>query len=251
MSKKQQERDRRPSAASRRRRQVECVGDRTVTFGRYLTGEVPLDPRVRLPGRKELRRAIEAVPERMDWDWARDRLVPVFERPGFEPIPSDPRLLTVVPPAVTIGFGIDLGPALAKVSERLCDQWECSLEQIQAVAFENLRRPTGTLDGKAVERANFGGHLIRVMRLPDGCSSSILLVQDELMRIFGDQDQVFTAPARSLLLSFPMTTPARVVGEITVDLEEMDPHPLLMDPFVLQEGTLVWEGTIVEEQMLD
>lgn len=203
-----------------------------------------------MPGRRELRRAIKQIPDRLDWDWARDRLVPAFERPGFEPNPLDPRLLTVVPPGVTIGFGIDLGPALAKVSEQMSSQWESSLEQIQEAAFEHLRATTASLDAKAVEKANFGGHLIRVMRLPDGWASSILLVQDELMRIFGDHDQVFTAPARSVLFSFPIRTPSRAVAEITIDLEEIDPHPLLLDPFVLTNGTLLWEGSLGEDDML-
>lgn len=56
------------------------------------------------------------------------------------------------------------------------------------------------------------------------------------------QDQIFTTPARNMLLSFDASIPTRAIGEITVGLEELDPHPLLLDPFTLRGGVLSWDG---------
>jgi hypothetical protein len=64
----------------------------------------------------------------------------------------------------------------------------------------------------------------------------------ELTRIFGVRDAIFTVPARNSLLAFGPATPARAVADVTISLEAMDPHPLLLEPFVMEGGELRWEG---------
>jgi hypothetical protein len=32
------------------------------------------------------------------------------------------------------------------------------------------------------------------------------------------------------------------VADVTTSLEAMDPHPLLLEPFVMEAGELRWEG---------
>ena len=87
------------------------------------------------------------------------------------------------------------------------------------------------------------GHFFRVLGRPDGWASSIVLAGEiELARIFGAGDAIFTAPARSSLLAFAPATPARVVAEVTFQLESVDPHPLGLDPFVMEDGVLRWQG---------
>ena len=51
-----------------------------------------------------------------DWDDVADDVLPIFERArpfGFE---VDPPAQAIVPPGVTVGFGVDLGLAFARVS---------------------------------------------------------------------------------------------------------------------------------------
>ncbi|MEO6294762.1 MAG: hypothetical protein ABIP01_01100 [Candidatus Limnocylindria bacterium] len=63
---------------------------------------------------------------------------------------------------------------------------------------------------------------------------------------------MFAAPARNMLLSFDATVPAHVIVDMTTALEDMDPHPLLIDPFVLTAGRLTWEGLaldVIDEPM--
>jgi hypothetical protein len=95
----------------------------------------------------------------------------------------------------------------------------------------------------ALQHVVHHGHLVRCLPEPGGwASSAILAGTDQLTRIFGPQDQVFTVPARNMLLSFDASTPNNVIADLTVLLEGSDPHPLMLDPFYLVDGELQWEG---------
>jgi hypothetical protein len=69
-------------------------------------------------------------------------------------------------------------------------------------------------------------------------------------RIFGSQDQTFIVPARTVLISLDARTPMDVVAQLAINLEEIDPHPLYLDPFVLADGRLAWTGLESLEEAL-
>ena len=84
--------------------------------------------------------------------------------------------------------------------------------------------------------------IVRALATPEGCATSVLLVPDALRRIFGDGDQIFTAPSRGLLLAFPIETPTESIDLLTEEAQRLDPHPLLLAPFRLSTGRLTWDG---------
>lgn len=202
-----------------------------------------------MPTERQIRRALASIPDDITWEWARPRLVPLFERSGAEGTSGDPTINAVAPVGVAIGFGIEIGPMFARVTQSKAERWEASVEQIETAAFEHLDRVTRTLTRRDLQHAVHNGHMLRVLPKPHGWASSVILAGEEtLMRIFGGQDQVFTVPARNALLAFDSQVPARVVAEVTIGLEELDPHPLLLDPFVLSDGRLSWEGTAADDE---
>jgi hypothetical protein len=73
-------------------------------------------------------------------------------------------------------------------------------------------------------------------------ASSLLLVPDELTRVFGAHDQVILAPGNGLLLSLPTDMPSDAIANIAVDMEMAERWPLFLDPFVLLDGVLGWGG---------
>src|SRR5690606_37841869 len=124
-----------------------------------------------------------------------------------------------------------------------------SVEQIERAAFANLARAAATITPGDLQTVVHQGHLFRALGTPPGWASSIILAgSDELTRIFGTRNAFFTAPTRGSLIAFGPATPSRVVVGVTVELESMDPHPLLLDPFALIDGELHWQG---EEYSLD
>ncbi|HVM24204.1 MAG TPA: hypothetical protein VM253_02255 [Candidatus Limnocylindrales bacterium] len=217
------------------------AGDRTMTFvtdrgGGELDG-------IELPSMEEIEAALDTVPEELDWDWASGRLFPLFERGYGEGVTGDPMVNTVSHLGVGIGYGIDFGPVIGRVTRSMARRWEASVQQIEQAAFTHLAEVVAGIGAIDLQPTVHRGHFFRGLGKPDGWASSVILAGEaELVRIFGSRDVLFTVPARNSLLAFGPATPTRAVVEVTLQLESMDPHPLQLDPFVMEDGILRWEG---------
>lgn len=144
---------------------------------------------------------------------------------------------------VGIGFGIDFGPLIGRVTHSMAQRWETSVAQIERAAFAHLADVVSGIGGSDLQSVVHQGHLFRVLGKPAGWASSVILApESEVVRIFGTRDATFTAPARNCLLAFAPGTPMRAVAEITVQFELMDPHSLGLDPFVMDDGAVLWAG---------
>ncbi len=203
------------------------------------------------PSIEEVEAALATVPEHIGWDWAVDRLIPVFERGYAEGVAGDPMVNTATAVGVGIGFGIDLGPVIARVTKSMAERWEASVEQIERAAFAHLAEVVADIGPGHVQPMVIQGHFFRALTHPPGWASSVLLAgETELIRIFGTRDAFFTAPARHSVLAFGLGTPTRVVAAITVECELLEPHPLQLDPFLLEDGVLTWDGA-AQEDLID
>lgn len=204
------------------------------------------------PSVEEIEAALAEMPAELDWEWSRSRLIPVFERGYAEGVTGDPMINTVTPLGVGIGFGIDLGPILARVTRSMGQRWEASVEQIERAAFAHLEQVVAGIGPSDVQPIVLQGHFFRALTVPLGWSSSVILAGErELIRIFGTRDAFFTAPTRHSLLAFGPGTPTRVVVQVTVECELQDPHPLQLDPFVMEDGLLQWEGALQQDAIDD
>lgn len=201
-----------------------------------------------VPSIEEIDAALAGAPEDLPWDWVRSRLVPVFERGYTEGVTGDPMVNTVTRLGVGVGYGIDFGPCIGRVTRSMAQRWEASLEQIEHAAFAHLAEVTAGIGGADLQSVVHQGHFFRALGRPEGWASSVVLAGEaELIRIFGVRDAVFTTPARHCLVAFAPATTPRVIAEITVGLESMEPKPLAMDPFILEDGSLHWDGLTDEE----
>lgn len=192
-----------------------------------------------LKERRAINRAAKRMPQPVPWEWARSRIIPLISGPVIDP-PDLPRVRAVAGPGCAVEFGMDLGGVYLTVDAIVAERWECSPEQLREVSLANLRRRTSLLSPAKLSTGVFSGRMTRLFRQP-GWAASLVLLDDELMRLFGAHDQFIAAPSRSLLLSFPIETPARVVADTIVDLESGEPLPLLFEPFVIRAGRLVWQ----------
>jgi hypothetical protein len=221
------------------------AGDRTMTFVRMPEEEASDGSET--PSFKGVEAALAGVPGKLDWDWVAPRLIPLFERGYGEGVTGDPMVNVETHLGVGIGFGIDFGPAFGRVTRSMAQRWEASVEQIETAAFARLAEVAATVTCRQVQAVVHQGHLFRALGEPGGWASSIVLAgEEELSRIFGAGDLVFTVPSRGQLIAFGPGTPAHAVAQITAMLESLDPNPLLLDPFVMRDGTLAWEGAAQE-----
>jgi hypothetical protein len=218
------------------------IGRMTAVLSDAFRSQEP-GPGETLPSEGELRDALESIPDDLGWEWARPRLTPLFERANADGIVGDPALHTVTPLGVAVGYGIETGPTFLRVSASMAQRWEASLEQIEAAAFEHLALAVGAVGPRHLQHAVHRGHLARCLPEPGGwASSAILAGEEEVRRIFGGHDQVFTVPTRNMLMAFDANVPAHAVGTVTAMIEDNDPHPLMLDAFVMVDGLLSWTG---------
>jgi hypothetical protein len=52
-----------------------------------------------------------------------------------------------------------------------------------------------------------------------------------------------------VLVAFDAQVPMRAVMQVTMGLEELDPHPLMLEPFLLREGHLIRSGTVSDDEL--
>jgi hypothetical protein len=199
---------------------------------------------------RAFRRAANKMPKPVPWDWAKPRLMPLLAQPCID-LPGEERIRVVGRPGCAVEFGIDLGGHFPIVDRVVAERWECSVEQLRDAAMENLARRAGAIAPTAVQHAVMSGRAFRVLQSPAGCASSVLLVSDQVKRLFGGQDQVLAAPGRHTLLSFPIDAPTLALAEIVVDWEQRELAPLFLDPFGLCDGEVIWEGNATTDDLDD
>lgn len=179
------------------------------------------------------------MPKPVPWDWAKPRLVPLLAGPYLD-VDDDPPVRGICDLGCAVVYGIDVGQAFPLVDEHVAERWECSADQIHRIAMANLEARARRLPASTVKGGTLSGRIVRVADRTVGWASSLLLVPDQLMRLFGSADQIFGAPGRSVLISLPLATPSEIVAHIVIDFEMGETWPLMLDPFVLLDGRLYW-----------
>jgi len=135
---------------------------------------------------KTERRAYAAMPKPVPWDWAVPRLMPLLAGPYLDP-PGESLVRAVLPPGVTVTFGIDLGRGvLPFVDSPVAERWECSPFQICAAAVENLERRAAQLETSAVVSGTLSGHIVGVLQRPAWASSVMEFEAKELYPLMLD-----------------------------------------------------------------
>lgn len=184
---------------------------------------------------RRLRAAAKKMPKPVQWDWARPRLMPLLAGPAF-----DLDLVVVKgAPGCAVIFGIECERTYLIVDRPVAQRWETSDAQLAAAAHANLDRRAARLEASAVRSATMAGHIVRVLdSVP--WSTSLLLSPPNVLRLFGRHDQVFAAPRRNTLLSFATDVSTAVAAHTAVDVEVNAAFPLLLDPFLLEDGEVIW-----------
>jgi uncharacterized protein YtpQ (UPF0354 family) len=199
--------------------------------------------------RRAVERAARRMPKPVPWDWAEPRIIPLLSGPSFDqPGESLVRLTSTLGP--TVEFGLDLGTVFLVVDEMVAERWERSAAQLVECGLGNLRRRAERLTSADVTTGVMSGRRVRLLDKRPRWASSMLLDPPTLIRLFGDHDQFLAAPRTDCLVSMPIDTPTRAFAEIAVGLEDKW-NSLWLDPFLLESGELLWEGSLSSEDEHD
>jgi hypothetical protein len=199
---------------------------------------------------RAVQRAAQNMPRPVPWDWAAPRLMPLLARPSFD----DPEAPIVRHPSElgpSVEFGMDLGGLFLIVDQPVADRWECSPAQLMVRATANLRERAGRLPPASVASGVLSGWQIRLIQNQPTWASSLILDLASVTRLFGAHDQLLAAARTDCLISFPVGIPEQIAAAIAVDLERSGEESLFLDPFVLEDGALLWGGNASDEALED
>jgi hypothetical protein len=170
------------------------------------------------------------------WHDVEDEILPIFERARPFAYEIDPPAQAMVPPGVTIGFGVDLGLAFGRISVVHLEGWPIDLPGLTERALRNLRkRARHATDYDLVSDA-VDGVPTTVFQSRDGWASTTILVPEAIERLFGRAPALFVAPSRDLLARLPIDVDLEFATWLTEEFEATDPNALRLEAFEWRDG---------------
>jgi hypothetical protein len=204
---------------------------RTVDLGNGMEGATP----------EAVLRAMGSLPPDLEWPVMAPNVVPILPRRRPMPPAAGEPFRVTLPPGIPTGFGIDIGPAFLVVGRSLMETWPIGPADLVATALDNLRDRMRPVRPRDLLQESIDGVPVRVLQSGVGCASTLVLVPDELQRIFGAGPQLLLAPMRDLLLSLPPDTDRAFAAWLNDEFAMVDPNGLALDAFELDEGELRYE----------
>ncbi|OGO57481.1 MAG: hypothetical protein A2V85_12455 [Chloroflexi bacterium RBG_16_72_14] len=187
-------------------------------------------------------RAMGGLPPDLDWPVLAPNVIPILPRRRAMPDAAGEPFRVTLPPGIPTGFGIDIGPAFLVVGESLLRSWPIGPADLVATALANLRERLRPVRARDLVKQSLDGVPVRVLQSGVGCASALVLVPDELERIFGAGPQCLIAPMRDILISLPPDTDRAFVAWLNDEFSEMDPNGLALDAFVLDADGIRYEA---------
>jgi hypothetical protein len=205
--------------------------------GRHRARRVAVNEFVDQAPLEDVLRALERLPVDLDWTLVAPNVVPLL--PLRRPMPAlgDP-LRVLLPPGIMTGFGIDAGPAVMHVGPEALERWSIDVGELTARALGNVRFRTQRQRPRDVRKERLDGTVVRLLQTGEGVASALLLVADELTRLFGDQPAWFIAPMRDVLIAVDGSADPTFVAWLSAEMAAMDPNALAVDPFRWQDRRL-------------
>jgi hypothetical protein len=195
-------------------------------------------PGVVVPSPAEILEALSGFRGDAPWSELAPDLLPMFERRRPMPRDTPPSLTVVLPPGVTVGFGIDLGPASVRVSRPLIDGWGITVDELTTTALTNLRKRAFASALPPVIREPIAGHPTVAFQSEDGWASALLLAVDALEHVMGAEPRLFIAPMRDLLVGLPPDVDPDLACWLTEEFEALDPNALALEGFLWRDRNL-------------
>lgn len=172
------------------------------------------------------------------WSDLAEDVMPIFERARPFSHEAEPPVHAVVPPGVTVGFGVDAGPAFLRIAAGHLAAWPVDLAGLTAQAVENLGRRARRARPRDVLQDTVRGVPAVVFQSLEGWASTAVLVPEAMERLFGPRPALFVAPSRDLLIGLPHDVDLEFATWLTEEFEATDPNGLRLEAFEWRAGTV-------------
>lgn len=173
-----------------------------------------------------------------DWDDVEGDVMPIFERARPFSYVVDPPAQAIVPPGITVGFGVDLGLAFARISIVHLEDWPVDLAALTERALRNLRRRARRATDFDLVEETIGGMPTIAFQSRDGWASTAVLIPEAIERLFGREPALFIAPSRDLLVGLPPDVDLEFATWLTEEFEATDPNALRLEAFDWRDRTM-------------
>ena len=172
------------------------------------------------------------------WSDVAEDVLPIFERARPFSHEAVPPVHAVVPPGVTVGFGVDVGPAFLRIAVGHLAAWPVDLASLASQSIENLARRARRARPRDVVHDTVGGVPALVFQSLEGWASTTVLVPDAMDRLFGQRPTLFVAPSRDLLIGLPPDVDLEFATWLTEWLEASNADGLHLEAFEWRDGTV-------------
>lgn len=175
---------------------------------------------------EELLDAIGRVDLGRPWPQIGESLLPVLQRRRPLPPGGDQPLRRRYPPGIEVGFGVDIGPAIMHVTNKLLDGWGVTASEVADRALANLQTMAATGGVHALFCDSVEGVPTRAFQSRDGWGSTLVLLPDEFRRRFGEDPALVLVPMRDVVFTMPLDTDRDLAAWFLEELRSMDPNAL-------------------------
>jgi hypothetical protein len=227
-----------PRRSSRRR---ERQSRRKRDWAVHVFDGPPLGPDVVNASVDEVMAAVQALPADLNWPDVADLVVPVFPRLRPYPPGMPEPLRIAVPAGMTLGFGIDAGPAFVTVDKALAGRWNVSAHELVGRALANVDRLIAETVPAEVIHSSIGDVAVDWLQSHSGSASTYVLRPRSLARFFGAGNRLVIAPMRNLLLSMPPDVDREFAVWLYQEIAVQDPNCLASIGFLIEDGELTLE----------
>lgn len=152
------------------------------------------------------------------------------------------------PPGLDVALGVDIGPAFMYVGGAMLESWGVSFQAAFERAMENLRGVIAAERYVEMEYESIDGVPFWWYQSHGGIASGLLLLEDELVKRYGDEPRLLIAPMRNLLLAAPYDADRALVGWVRDEISHEDPNGLDLPILALVDGTLTIDAASPERR---
>ena len=100
----------------------------------------PLGPGVTCATIEDVLAALQGFDPDLGWDSVADNVIPLFQRVRPYPAEFPEAVRTILPPGLSVSFGIDMGPAFTHVTADFMERWCLTIGELTDRALANLDR---------------------------------------------------------------------------------------------------------------
>lgn len=208
---------------------------RLVIVGPMTTADEPL---VETAPVEDILSAIESADLQAPWEEMAPDLRVALPRRRQLPVGPDELVSHTYAPGIETVLGLDIGPAMLFVPPQQLDTWEVTAAEAFERALDNVRERVAARKQFALVHERIADVPTLAFQSREGWASQLLLLPDELVRVFGDRNGLVLAPMRDLVICLPLGVEREFAHWLLDEFAEIDMNALDLPPLALVDGQL-------------